>query len=204
NGQGFVRPRLSFYLYMMFAPVAVLTLLLAGFLLYEYSMVEQSRLEEESKNATRMLATTLDTVFAAHLELVHVLSQSKALKENRLKDFYDFAKAAVRTPGSWIVLRAARMPDATTYVGKPVASEFLQSIRDKESGVWEGTTLDGFQLFAPFVRLENSQWVLSMGVPVEELRAPLWKSLYLLIAVVLSVLSISILIVVVLGRRILQ
>jgi signal transduction histidine kinase len=65
-----------------------------------------------------------------------------------------------------------------SFMGRP-ATRDMQEARGREV-TWTGTTVDGRSVFGAFARSELSGWRAAVGVPLDELAAPLRRSMWLL------------------------
>jgi PAS domain S-box-containing protein len=113
-------------------------------------------------------------------------------------------------PPSWtaaIVDRAgriiARSRDHEEYLGT-MATDDLRRHTTGQAGVWTGETVEGTPVLAAYARSPLSDWRAAVGVPVEVIEGPLYRSLEWLMLVGALALVVSILLAGLLARRMAQ
>lgn len=83
----------------------------------------------------------------------------------------------------------SRQPEK--YVGKYPSPSILKALKDNRSGRFEAVTLEGIEVRAAVVNVQNWDWKVAIGVPVETLNAPVNNALKLLMIFGSAVLLIS-------------
>ncbi|WP_165820225.1 PAS domain S-box protein [Microvirga sp. KLBC 81] len=97
----------------------------------------------------------------------------------------------------------ARSRQHETFVGK-LATEDLRRNAVSDEGVWEGFTQEGFPVLAAYARSRLSGWKAAVGVQKETIQRPLKRSLWTIAALGLALISLSCLLALWLGRRIIN
>jgi PAS domain S-box-containing protein len=85
----------------------------------------------------------------------------------------------------------ARTQDHDRFVGQRAREELLGRIRLQAESTLESTTLDGIPVVTAFSRAAASGWTVTISIPRAELRKPLLKSFYWLLAGALGLLAFS-------------
>ncbi|HEX6102154.1 MAG TPA: cache domain-containing protein, partial [Alphaproteobacteria bacterium] len=95
-----------------------------------------------------------------------------------------------RLPQSWIVSLldssgtiVARTKAPEKFLGQKAAPGLLKALETADEGTAEMETLEGISVLAAFSRSSISGWMAAIGVPGNELAAPLRRSLYAIAAV---------------------
>lgn len=94
----------------------------------------------------------------------------------------------------------ARFPNQREFVGQQASARFLSQAIGPE-GIYEGVNLQGVPVLTAFVRSSRYGWTVTTSVPKSVLAAPLQRSLILLIGLGVGVLSLSLLLTIIFGRR---
>jgi two-component sensor histidine kinase len=86
----------------------------------------------------------------------------------------------------------ARVPNPETTVGKMKASpSLLKELFKKEEDKVRTTSLEGVDLLTAYSRSPVTQWIVAAGIPVDQVTAPLWRSLALTAAIGIVLLGIG-------------
>ena len=96
----------------------------------------------------------------------------------------------------------ARSQDAATWLGKKGHADFLAKIAEAPEGVVEITTVTGIKVTSAFVRMPESDWVVSVAIPEEVLLTDVKRASSLLLVFTLLFLLISLYLAWVLSDRI--
>ncbi len=114
-----------------------------------------------------------------------------------------------KLPAGWIATIidrnhniAARTRDVGKFIGKPVSAIFAAQAKQSQEGTWRATTLDGSAVVAAHHRSDFTGWTVGIGSPIEEIDAPLMRSLMTTGAGGLVLLCFALAFAVALGRRI--
>ena len=112
-------------------------------------------------------------------------------------------------PPGWVVAIldskgtiVARTHDPERFVGKPGSPQLLRRMAEGSESVIDTETLDGIPVFAAFSRSAFSGWTVAIGVPRASLTAELRQSIWLSVAIALTVLILGALAANALSRRI--
>ena len=112
-------------------------------------------------------------------------------------------------PNGWIVgvtgrdgRLIARNAEQARYIG--TANPQFPKLTARPEGVWTGTTREGVETAGVYVRSPLSGWVVSVGVPESELRAPAYWAMVWLSGLVAVALCVSLWLGLRLSRRIAQ
>ncbi|HEX2554086.1 MAG TPA: PAS domain S-box protein [Microvirga sp.] len=111
-------------------------------------------------------------------------------------------------PVSWIAALIdrtdrviARTREHEAFVGT-LAPEAFRTSQRADEGVWQGRNLEGAPTFGAYARSALSGWRVFVGVPVDVLNAPLYRSLWALAGLSVLLLALSFLLALRFGRRI--
>jgi hypothetical protein len=96
----------------------------------------------------------------------------------------------------------SRTRDSEKWIGRLAHQRYIEAIGDRRPGVARVQTVEGERVYAAFERLPETGWTVGVGVPVEEIEAPLRESLARATMLGLVFLGVAILGAIVLGRRI--
>jgi PAS domain S-box-containing protein len=114
-----------------------------------------------------------------------------------------------KLPAAWIATIvdrkqniAARTRDVEKFIGKPVSPTFAIQAKQSQEATWRGITLDGSAVLAAHHRSDFTGWTVGIGSPVDEVEAPLRKSLVMTGAGGLFLLLLALGFAIALGRRI--
>ena len=114
---------------------------------------------------------------------------------------------AQRLPEGWVVnlidaggLTIARLPPMPP--GTPATAPFRDSIARSPQGWFRGRTLEGRDVYTPYVTSGLSGWVLGIGMPAHSVDAAAWQSLWLVLAMVLIATALAAGLAVLVGWRI--
>ena len=133
----------------------------------------------------------------ARLEMVFGLQRFSELVAKQ--NFAPQWTAAVLDSSGAIV---ARSRDAAQFLGKPAAPPLFDLVKVQAEGSFEGPTKDGTVVLASFSRTGAHGWAAAIGVPVQELTAPLRHSLWLYGASAALLLGAGLLLARTIGHRI--
>jgi signal transduction histidine kinase/ActR/RegA family two-component response regulator len=114
-----------------------------------------------------------------------------------------------RLPADWVgvVLDSnrrivARTVDHGRTVGQP-ASDSLRAALDRGSEGWfEGTTIEGTEVYTPFSRSSVSGWTVAIGIPRDEVDSAASRAVQLLTLGTLAAVAAAVVLAVAIGRRI--
>ena len=95
----------------------------------------------------------------------------------------------------------ARSQSHAQYLGI-VPAEGFGAAEARENRAWRGISLEGEPVLGAFAQSKLSGWRAFVGVPERVVRAPLWRSLWLIAALAAVLLAISFLLAFWFGRRI--
>ena len=95
----------------------------------------------------------------------------------------------------------ARSQRHAQYLGI-VPAEGFGAAEARENRAWRGISLEGEPVLGAFAQSKLSGWRAFVGVPERVVRAPLWRSLWLIAALAAVLLAISFLLAFWFGRRI--
>ena len=106
--------------------------------------------------------------------------------------------ATVLDRNSRVIARSQRHAQ---YLGI-VPAEGFGAAEARENRAWRGISLEGEPVLGAFAQSKLSGWRAFVGVPERVVRAPLWRSLWLIAALAAVLLAISFLLAFWFGRRI--
>jgi PAS domain S-box-containing protein len=85
----------------------------------------------------------------------------------------------------------ARTRGEPEFVGKPPANDFARIAQRMSEGSWRSTTLEGTPAYAAMSRSPLTGWSVAIGIPVEEMEAPIRGSMLALALVGAFILAIG-------------
>ncbi|WP_299558946.1 sensor histidine kinase [Enterovirga sp.] len=95
----------------------------------------------------------------------------------------------------------ARSTRAEEFVGRP-ATDDLQRNTAGRQGTWSGSTIDGTPVFGAYARSSLSDFRVAAGIRFSDLKTPLWRSLGLFGLLFSALVALSLLLALVVGKRI--
>ncbi|NYZ17101.1 hypothetical protein HL658_31545 [Azospirillum sp. RWY-5-1] len=95
----------------------------------------------------------------------------------------------------------ARTRAAEQFVGKPAPGWVLDAIRQAADGRAEGPALEGEPLSLVYSRSAMSGWTVAFAAPASELEVPLWRSMWLSVAVSSMMMMVAAFVVLAYARR---
>jgi signal transduction histidine kinase len=114
---------------------------------------------------------------------------------------------AQRLPEGWVVNlvdRAhniiARVPP--TPAGQPASDSFREALQRSPQGWFRGRTLEGHDMYTPYSTSSQSGWALGIAMPTHAVDAAAWRSLWLLLVMLVLASSIAVGLALLLGWRI--
>ena len=114
---------------------------------------------------------------------------------------------AQRLPEGWVVnlldssaRTIARQPPVPA--GTPASDSLREAVARTPQGWFRGQTLEGLSVYTPHVTSSLSGWSLGIGMPLEAVDAAAWRSLWLVIAMVLIATGVAAGLAVLVGWRI--
>ena len=103
---------------------------------------------------------------------------------------------AQRLPEGWVVNlvdRAhniiARMPPMPA--GQPASDSFREALQRSPQGWFRGRTLEGHDMYTPYFTSSQSGWSLGIAMPTHAVDAAAWRSLWLLLVMLVLASSIA-------------
>jgi signal transduction histidine kinase len=112
-----------------------------------------------------------------------------------------------RLPEGWVVNLidrrgnvVARHPRVPAGTRGPAA--FLEARDRNPTGWYRGRSLEGREMYSPYATSTLSGWTLAIGMPVEAVDAAAWRSLWLVLAMLLVAAAIAVGFALLLGWRI--
>ena len=100
----------------------------------------------------------------------------------------------------YMIVARSRRPDE--FVGRPATQPLKDNTEGRRQGTWVGKTVDGEDVFSAFSRSRLSDFLVSVSVRATILNEPFWRSLSLLAALGVTLVGLSSLLAVLVGRRI--
>ncbi|HWM40931.1 MAG TPA: histidine kinase dimerization/phospho-acceptor domain-containing protein, partial [Burkholderiales bacterium] len=114
---------------------------------------------------------------------------------------------AQRLPEGWVVNlvdRAqniiARMPP--TPAGQPASDSFREALQRSPQGWFRGRTLEGNEMYTPYFTSSQSGWALGIAMPTHAVDAAAWRSLWLLLVMLVLASGIAVGLALLVGWRI--
>jgi two-component sensor histidine kinase len=111
-------------------------------------------------------------------------------------------------PSGWIVSISdevrtivARRPNPQSYIGRPVHPDALAVVASGADGWGIGRSRDGAPVYVAFAHLARPDWLVLVGVPSDDVDGAVMRALWPVIQGGLSILTISLLLAWMLGRR---
>ena len=96
----------------------------------------------------------------------------------------------------------ARTRDQAERVGKPAAPSYVAFASGHEEGVFLGRTSDGWNAYSAFSRAPRSRLAVRIAIPVEQVDAPLSRSLWRVAGAVAAAFGASLTLAILVGRRV--
>jgi signal transduction histidine kinase len=114
---------------------------------------------------------------------------------------------AQRLPEGWVVNLVDRGYDVIARlprvpVGRPASESFRQALQRSPQGWFRGRTLEGRDTYTPYVTSSLSGWALGIAMPIHAVDAAAWRSLWLLLAMLVLASAIAVGFALLLGWRI--
>jgi signal transduction histidine kinase len=114
---------------------------------------------------------------------------------------------AQRLPEGWVVNlidgagnSIARLPPVAP--GTPASQSLRDAVARSAQGWFRGETIEGRKVYTPHVSSSLSGWSLGIGMPLQAVDAAAWRSLWLVVAMVLIATGIAIGLALLVGSRI--
>lgn len=112
-------------------------------------------------------------------------------------------------PDGWVAAifdRQGRMigrsRDPDRYVGTLAIPEFLRHMRTEDNGWVRGVSREGVPLFTAFAHTRQGGWTINVGIPRQDLLAPVRQTTWTLIWLGGATLALAVLLAVLISRRI--
>jgi PAS domain S-box-containing protein len=86
----------------------------------------------------------------------------------------------------------ARTRGELEFVGKPPSNDFARMAQRMSEGSWRSTTLEGTPAYAAMSRSPLTGWTVGIGIPVEQMEAPIRGSMLALVLVGAFILTVGI------------
>lgn len=123
-------------------------------------------------------------------------------------EYFDRAFAQPGLQAAWVIgiidrdgFTIARSRAARQFLGRPTAPELIKAARETGEGVLRARSLDGVEVYAVYTRSKMSGWIVSVGVPVDEIERTARRAAMVagtgLLAAIVAALAVALL----LGRR---
>jgi signal transduction histidine kinase/CheY-like chemotaxis protein len=101
-------------------------------------------------------------------------------------DHFNIAFADRGIPASWVTgiydrngNTIARSHKPAELIGKPAKADVLEVIHSGKDAELRHLTRDGIDVYDVFTHSALSNWMLSIGAPVEELNSAIWRAIYI-------------------------
>ena len=114
---------------------------------------------------------------------------------------------AQRLPEGWVVNLVdrryntiARQPPVPA--GQPASESFRAALERSPQGWFRGLTLEGQDVYTPYFTSSQSGWALGIAMPVRAVDAAAWRSLWLLLVMLVVASSIAVGLALLIGWRI--
>lgn len=170
-------------------PMAGLAL---GVVAYEYQR-DRSNVEREALATARALMASTDDRFEGLQRAQESVLQAP-IESAWLQDLL----VRQRLPASWIAAVldrsgriVARTHEPERYAGTFARPALIARIAEVPEGAVESVTVDGIAVVSAFSRSERTGWSVVVGLPRDELRAPLVRSAMVLFAGTAAVLLLT-------------
>lgn len=170
-------------------PMAGLALSLVA---YEYQR-DRSNVEREAVATARALMAAADDRFEGLQRAQESVLQAP-IDSAWLQDLL----VRQRLPASWIAAIldrsgriVARTHEPERYAGTLARADLIARIAERPEGAVESVTVDGVPVVSAFSRSERTGWSVVVGMPRDELQAPLLRSAVVLFAGTAAVLLLT-------------
>jgi signal transduction histidine kinase len=114
-----------------------------------------------------------------------------------------------RLPSDWVgvVLDSnrrivARTVDYQKLVGQPASDSLQRALDSANEGWFQGSTLEGAEVYTPFNRSHFSGWTVALGIPTAAVDSDAVRATWLLAIGIVTAVGTALLLATVLGRRI--
>ncbi len=146
--------------------------------------------------------TTINVPVSRDSQLVYVLSLDISSTLPRILGELDLPEgwiAAIFDQQGYMI---ARSRDADRFLGQVAHPDFLRHMKAVDNGWFSGTSREGVPMFTAFAHTRPGGWTINVGIPRDDLLAPVRQTTWTLILLGAATLALAVTLAVAIGRRI--